>query len=166
MGKKHGEWFDLEKHLAIHDTVIEDFEWRIQSGDTRYRIDRFKEGEQKFIRHEIKFKTTNSLLVEIKKKTILSTDKKYGLTRFFSYNCFDLEGKPVLQYHSRHSYELNPLAPWHHHCHRHQYMGKVQKIVIYHEDDRPEDQRESKYTWGNDQSEVDLTYTSDDWPFF
>jgi hypothetical protein len=32
MGKKHGIWFDLIDHIAIHDEVIEQSSWQIKSG--------------------------------------------------------------------------------------------------------------------------------------
>ena len=168
MGSKHGEWFDLANHLSIHSEVIELFQWLIKSGDREYTVTPSTEKGSRIIRHHIKFETINGFVIDISKKTRLSSQKdpKYGLTFVFSYNCFDLKGKPVLQYHSPHGYEFNPLAPWHHKPHRHEYVGKIQKVDVYSFDDRPKDQKTKKYTWGDDQDKVELNYTdSYDWPF-
>ena len=170
MGSKHGQWFPLGSHLSIHKNVIESFaDWLIKSGDKKYNIKNFVGGDGvRYISHQIKFITTNGFLVEIKKKTKLSSEKtpKYGLTFSFSYNCFDLNKKPVLQYHSAHSPVFNPLTPWHHKPHRHEYVRQVQKVDVYSFDDRPKDQKRSKYTWGENQDPVELNYLeSYDWPF-
>lgn len=166
MGSKHGEWFDLVDHLAIHEDVIDSFQWLIKSGDREYSVSNLGGHGSKYIFHQIKFFTINNFFVEIKKKTELSDEKipRYGLTQAFSYNCFDLKNIPVLQYHSAHSTKFNPMAPWHHKPHRHAYDGKVQRIEVYSFEDRPKDQRNAVYTW--EKGKIELSYLDHyEWPF-
>lgn len=167
MGSKHGQWFLLEKHLSIHSTVLQSFDWLIKEGDRKYQIDFEVQSNKKYITHLAKFKTQNDFLIKIEKVTLLSSENspKYGKTDSFSYNCIGKNGYK-LQYHSPHSYVFNLEAPWHHEYHRHEIIGKVQKIDVYSEDVRNEDERKRKLTWGIEKQKVELNYLNhQEWPF-
>lgn len=158
MGKKHGVWFDLSNHLAIHKDVIQNkFSWLIRSGDTDYTIMKFHDKGHDKIKHSISFETINGYLVNITKETLISShDPESAMTVDFSYNCLSLKGDYHLRYHSGHSPVYNPNAPWHDKPHRHEFDGNIQQIDIYSHDHRPAKDLLKKYTWKG--YPVDLTF--------
>ena len=165
MGTKHGEWFDLTKHLQIHTDVISDYNWLIKAGQNSYTVNSIDLGDSLEITHEIKFETHNGYGIEIFKRAQTSTEKppKYGLTEMFRYNCFSKKSDYHLMYHSNHSEKYNPNAPWHLRPHRHEFDGKIQKLSVYSKDFRPAEERKRKYTLKD--CPVDLTFLEhEDWP--
>ncbi len=165
MGTKHGVWFDLAKHLAIHNSVINQFSWLIQSGQTSYSIQRFQNKGNTIINHSISFETTNGYQVGIIKDTLVSLhDPTSAMTVNFSYNCRKQSTNFHLRYHSAHSSTYNPKAPWHDKPHRHEFDGKQKNIEIYSHDHRPKKDQLNKYTWKG--FPVTLTFLeNEDWPF-
>ena len=165
MGQKHGVWFDLSTHLAIHNDVIKKFSWLIQSGDTEYKISNLNEKGQDKVKHSISFESTNGYLINITKETLISSlDPESAMTVYFSYNCLSLKGDYHLRYHSAHSPVYNPNAPWHDKPHRHEFDGKKKVIDIYSHDHRPKKDQFNKYTWKG--YPVTLTFLeNEDWPF-
>ena len=166
MGTKHGVWFDLLDHLAIHKQVLNRFDWMIKSGAKDYSIVRIDHKSHSEIGNEIEFTTVNDFKVKISKKTITSSEKppKFGKTNYFSYNCFEVKGIYRLQYHSAHDFTYNPNSPWHDRPHKHEYDSKIQKIDIYSFDHRPEADRNKKYY--NKDGEIHINFLGhEDWPF-
>lgn len=167
MGQKHGVWFDLLDHLAIHTKVLSSYSWLVKSGDDKYTLKTINHGTHLEISHEASFYTNNGFYVEIAKRTISSSEKppKYGMTKSFSYDCFDKNKKEkVLQYHSPHSTSYNSNAPWHDKPHRHIFIGNQQFIEIYSFDHRPLNDRLKKYSW--EKGSINLLFLGhEDWPF-
>jgi hypothetical protein len=165
VGKKHGVWFDLSSHLAIHTDVIRKFSWLIKSGDQTYKLDRFTSKGNEIIKHTISFETTNGYSVNISKETIVSPhDKDSAMTVDFSYNCFNHKTKYHLRYHSAHNNTYNPTSPWHDKPHRHEFDGKTKKIDIYSHDHRPPKDQNMKYNWQG--VPVALNFLEhEEWPF-
>ena len=167
MGKKHGVWFDLLDHLAIHTKVLLDFNWLIKSGNSTYVVNTINHKSHIEITHEAKFYTTNGYYVEIAKETISSNENppKYGMTVSFSYDCFKEDTKEkFLQYHSPHTPIYNTNAPWHDKPHRHKFTGKIQSVDVYSFDHRPLNDRMRKYSW--EKGPVHLVFLGhEEWPF-
>lgn len=168
MGDKHGVWFDLVDHITIHKKVLDIFSWLIKSGDTEYDVQKILRGNKAVeISHDASFYTHNGFYVDIKKRTELSseTPPRFGMTVFFSYNCFKAIGnEKVLQYHSAHSSSYNPMAPWHNKPHRHFFDGNEQKVEIYSHDHRPLSEKLKKYTWAK--GSVELQFLNhENWPY-
>lgn len=165
MGKKHGVWFDLFEHIAIHDEVIEQNLWQIKTGQDEYVYQRFiKNGAQK-LKQDIKFVTHNGCSVEISKETLISIHNPHlGMTDDFRYNCLIPNKNYHLRYHAAHSKTHNPNAPWHDKPHRHEFDGKTQKIDVYSHDHRPTSDKKRAYTWNG--HPVVLTFLEhEEWPF-
>jgi len=165
MGNKHGIWFDLSTHLAIHKDVIEKFDWLILSGDRQYSTMQFSDRGNEKIKHFISFTTTNGYLIRITKETLVSKfDTFSAMTVDFNYGCTELSSNYHLRYHSPHCVEYNPNAPWHNKHHRHEFDGKIKRIDIYSFDHRPEKDRKKKYTWKGFPVELHFL-NNEDWPF-
>ena len=149
MGKKHGVWFDLSAHLAIHNDVINKFSWLIKDYDNnQYSLLKFQDKGFDKIKHSISFKTTNGFRIDIIKETIISKhSSESAMTVGFAYNCLGLNTDYHLMYHSSHDVTYNPNAPWHDKSHRHEFDGKVKKIDIYSYDHRIEKDQSRRYTW-------------------
>lgn len=165
-GKKHGRWFELDKHLQIHSDVLESYSWMIKSGENKYRVTSTRGESGIIIYHDIKFVTLKDFTVEIQKRTSTSGEfpPEYGLTTFFNYRCSDLNSPLRIMYHSTHQDLFNPNAPWHFKPHRHEFDGTTQKIDIYSDDFRPRTERNRKYTWKG--YPVILNFLGhENWPF-
>lgn len=167
MGSKHGEWFNLQRHMSIHNEVLLSFGWFIKGNNkTQYQVSRELRGDELYLIHNTAFETTNNFSIFIKKATLLSSENppKYGLTKRFSYNALSQNSGHKIQYHSAHSHAFNPLAPWHDKPHRHEFVGKIQKIQVYSDDNRPVEERLKAYSW--EHGNIELTYLShQNWPF-
>lgn len=165
MGTKHGVWFDLAKHLAIHSSVIQKFNWFIRSGASTYNIQRFKKKEDEIIKHSILFETKNGYQVEIAKETLISPhDDSIAMTVNFSYNCIKKSETYHLRYHSAHSNAYNPNAPWHDKPHRHELNGLTKTIDVYSHDHRPIKDKNLRYSWKG--YPVKLIFLNhEEWPF-
>lgn len=165
MGKKHGVWFDLAAHLAIHKDVLNKFSWLSKSTENKYSIMNFTENGCDKLKHSIIFETTNGFIVNISKETLISKhDPTSAMTVDFAYGCMGVIRPYHLRYHAAHSIDYNPVSPWHNKPHRHEFDGKTQKIDIYSHDHRATKDQNKKYTWKN--SPVNLTFLEhEDWPF-
>ena len=165
MGHKHGIWFDLFDHIAIHKEVIDQNLWQIKSGQTQYVLNRFNKNGFAFLKHSIEFKTINGCEIKITKETKISKDDPtLAVTKEFSFNCISKNGENQLRYHSPHSEDYVKENPWHNKHHRHEFDGKLQKIRIYSFDHRPEKDRTKKYTWKGFPVELHFS-DNEDWPF-
>lgn len=165
MGKKHGVWFDLFEHIAIHEDVIKQNRWQIKSGQEDYQYQRITKNGVERLKQDIAFETHNGCQVEISKETLISNHNSHlGTTTYFRYNCL-LPFKNVhLRYHAAHGVSYNPNAPWHDKPHRHEFDGKTQKIDVYSFDHRPLTDQKKIYTWK--QFPVALNFLNhEDWPF-
>lgn len=164
---KHGVWFNLTKHIQIHNDVIEQYGWLIKSGEQGYRINstHLEDGGIE-LTHKITFTTHDDYRVQIFKWTQLSEEypPQYGLTVRFRYNCLSLKSSYRLMYHSAHSKIYNARAPWHFRPHRHEFDGQVAKISVYSDDFRPEGERDRKYTWKDFPAELEFL-GHENWPF-
>lgn len=165
MGKKHGVWFDLSTHLAIHTDVIKKFSWLIKSGEQVYNLERFHSKGTQVLKHTISFESTNGYLVNISKETMMSPhDQDSAMTVAFSYNALSTNSDKHLRYHSAHSNTYNPNSPWHDKPHRHEFDGSTKNIDIYSHDHRPKKDQKLKYTW-KDKAVVLSFLDHEDWPF-
>ena len=146
MRSKHGQWFEYDRYIAIHENVINDYQWLIQSGDTQYKINKIKSGKRlQELKFEIKFTTSNRFMIYITKRAEVSPKQTKVRTSFFSYHCQKLGYQ--LRYDSAHDETYNPNAPWHNHPHRHEIKDNSQKINIYGDDHRPKsDKSRRSYT--------------------
>lgn len=96
MGKKHGIWFDLIDHIAIHDEVIEQSSWQIKSGQDEYNYQRIQKDGIDRLKQDIAFETNNGCSIEISKETLISIHNPHnGMTIYFRYNCL----MPSKNYH-------------------------------------------------------------------
>lgn len=165
MGNKHGVWFNLFEHIAIHDNVIKQNQWQIKSGQDEYRYLLIEKNGVKKLKQEITFETYNNCHIEISKETLISNhNPANGMTSSFSYNCLKLSSKYHLRYHAAHGVTYNPNAPWHDKPHRHEFDGKVQRIDVYSYDHRPKSDQGRSYTWKG--YPVLLNFLDhEDWPF-
>lgn len=166
MGTKHGIWFDLSTHIAIHKKVIQDFNWLISSGQHEYTITRFKDKKDyEILKFSIEFETTNGFDVKITKETRISKDdSSLAMTSDFSYNCLGKSDNSHLRYHNRHDEDYLVEVPWHNKPHRHSFDGTTQRISVYSHDHRPEKHKFKKYKWKAYQVELKFL-DQEDWPF-
>ncbi|MCY4645222.1 MAG: hypothetical protein OXB88_11450 [Bacteriovoracales bacterium] len=150
-GTKHANLLDFDRYFEIHFNVIKKFHWIIKSGDRSYRIDSdFDENAKKEVKFDINFNTVNNYHIEIFKIAQITTlgIKKLVKTKSFTYNCFQkIDHKKILQYHSPHAFIYFPKSPWHNRVHRHEFIGRTQKIDIYSTDHRPQSEKRNRYTW-------------------
>lgn len=165
MSKKHGVWFDLLDHIAIHDEVIEQNLWQIKNGQDQYDYKRMSVNGIERIKQDIAFETYNGCQIEISKETLVSSHNPHlGMTSHFRYNCLIPASNFHLRYHAAHGFLYNSNAPWHDKPHRHEFNGKVQKIDIYSHDHRPLQDQKRSYTWKS--FPVVLNFLNhEDWPF-
>lgn len=164
---KHGEWFDYHLYFKIHDEVISQFDWLIESGDREYRVTTLEEKGHINYYFRIKFSTRHSNTIKITKRAITNnilTPTKIKTTHF-SYNYFadDL----ILQYHSVHDQKYKSTWPWHDKIHRHRYERDTRIIQVYSDDHRPNLDKRKKYPWSESgrKGDVQLEFLGhEDWP--
>ncbi len=110
MGKKHGIWFDLIDHIAIHDEVIEQSSWQIKSGQGEYNYQRIQKDGIDRLKQDIAFETNNGCSIEISKETLISIHNPHnGMTIYFRYNCLMPSKNYHLRYHSAHGTALTQM---------------------------------------------------------
>lgn len=145
-GKKHGQWFDHDRHFKIHDDVIREFGCRIGLDNLEYQVT--GEKEQSYITYEFKiiFPTSHGS-IKITKRAITNNilpPTKIKTTHFsYNYLAHDL----TLQYHSSHGSEYESNSPWHNKPHRHKYERDTRIIQVYSDDHRPNLDKRKKYPW-------------------
>lgn len=165
MGKKHGIWFELSSHIAIHKKVIENYNWIIRSGETEYTQTRFQRKGFEILKFSIEFETINGFEVKITKETKISkNDPTLAMTSDYSYNCISKTNSNHIRYHFPHDEDYLAESPWHNKHHKHDFNGAIQKIDIYSFDHRPEKHKFKKYSWKGFPAQVKFL-DNEDWPF-
>jgi hypothetical protein len=165
MGKKHGIWFELLSHIAIHKKVIENYYWIISSGEREYKQTRFRRKGFEILKFQIEFETINGFEVKITKETRISKDDPtLAMTTDYSYSCMSKSNDTHIRYHSPHDEDYLVDSPWHNKHHRHEFDGVIQKIDIYSYDHRPEKYKFKKYTWKGYPAHVKFL-DHEEWPF-
>ncbi|MCY4643187.1 MAG: hypothetical protein OXB88_01070, partial [Bacteriovoracales bacterium] len=108
----------------------------------------------------------NNYCINIWKKIEVrhTNGQKMAKTKDFGYNCLSKSNSTrLLQYHSPHIDKYQKSTPWHDKAHRHEFIGKTQKIDIYSTDHRPKNERYKRYYW--DDGPVRLNFLDhENWP--